>query len=118
MNIEALRAQILSVRLNRPELTWAQIHQAFVPDPETVSATCIYRIGTDPEYEPKDPKIRAALGLESESEVTFVDGRPRPKSKALDVAQCACGNYYISNHPRRGRCFECSPYRGKKGAIG
>ena len=117
MKIEELRAKILGVRLNKPELSWAKVHQVVVPDGcrDQVSVALVYRIATEPGYEPKEPEIRDVLGLDQESAVTFVDGKPRPRSSALDVKRCACGRYFVSNHPRRRRCFSCSPFRGKKG---
>ena len=65
-------------------------------------------------YEPKDPVIREVLGLDRESTVVFVDGQRRPRAQAVGAVRCACGQWYVSNHPRRRRCFGCSPFGGRR----
>ena len=32
-------------------------------------------------------------------------------TQVLFAIQCQCGRFFISNHPRRRKCFVCSPYR-------
>jgi len=58
-------------------------------------------------------KIRAKLGLPPRSAVVSVNGKVPGGSITLGAHQCKCGQYFISNHPRRQKCFICSPYRGK-----
>lgn len=116
--LDELRCRILDVRRSarngHDHHTWAEVYRAIVPAEhrDQVSRTLIWRIGTDPDYEPKDGGIRLALGLPEAATVTYVDGRPRPRAQALDVLECGCGRWFVSNHPRRKRCFVCSPYRG------
>jgi len=63
-------------------------------------------------YEPKRPDIRRCLGLPIVSTVVVVGGESIPDGAQVYRADvCPCGQWYISNHPRRKRCFICSPYR-------
>jgi hypothetical protein len=68
------------------------------------------------DYEPKTNEIRGVLGLPPSSKVIPVNGREIPNgTQALVAEYCIdCGQPFISNHPRRRKCFICSPYRGKR----
>lgn len=116
MQISELRAQLLEIRgLNgSPKISWAQVHRSVVPagQRDRVSVATLWKIAERPPYEPKDPGIREILGLDEESLVLFLDGQRRPRAQAVGAVRCACGQYFISNHPRRKRCFLCGPYRG------
>lgn len=97
--------------------TWEEIRQLVVVPAmlDRVSRACVWKIANQAGYEPKDLAIREALDLDEESPVRYVDGRARPKAQALDVMACIdCSRYFVSNHPRRQRCFICSPYRGQR----
>ncbi len=50
-------------------------------------------------YEPGN-KVRKNLGLS-----------PMLLVKAME---CSCGEYFISNHPRRIHCFTCRPFRTRR----
>jgi len=116
MQTDALRAQIWRLRrLDGSGYTWEEIRRILVDpnDLEKISRSLVWKVANVPEYEPRDLDIRAALGLDQESSVRYVDGRPRPRAQALDVMVCGCGRHFVSNHPRRRKCFVCSPYRGK-----
>ena len=117
MTIEELRALIWEVRGRNgdPRPSWSQVHAAIVPEAcrDQVSVALIYRVAREPEYEPKAPEIRGILGLDQESPVVFVDGKSRPKAQAVGVQRCGCGRWFVSNHPRRRKCFVCSPFRGR-----
>ena len=117
MTIDELRRKILDIRGRNgdPKLSWAKVHREIVPAgrQDQVSVALVYRVAREPGYEPKDLEIRDILGLDRESAVVFVDGRTRPRAQAVGAVQCACGQWYVSNHPRRRRCFKCSPFRGK-----
>lgn len=121
MTIDELRERILGIRGSNghAKLSWAKVHRAIVPDTvrAQVSVACVYRIAREPGYEPKDPEIREILGLDTDSPVMFVDGRTRPRARALDAMQCGCGEWFVSNHPRRRKCFTCSPFRGRKRTL-
>jgi hypothetical protein len=64
-------------------------------------------------YEP-GPRIRAKLGLPQIANVVVVEGVVPAGSQSIAAQQCPCGQWFISNHPRRKRCFVCSPYRKKR----
>jgi len=116
MTIDELRQYLLDLRgRNGCTQTWEKVFEAMVPEHrrEHVSPATLWKIAKEPGYEPKDELIREILGLDPESPVTFVDGQHKPRAQALDVTPCECGRYFVSNHPRRRRCFVCSPYRGK-----
>jgi hypothetical protein len=61
-------------------------------------------------YEP-GPRIRARLGLPQVANVVVIEGRVPAGSQAIAAEQCPCGQWFISNHPRRRKCFICSPYK-------
>jgi hypothetical protein len=63
---------------------------------------------------PKRFDLRVRMGLPEISEVLTVNGNVPYRSQTLGAQRCACGQHFISNHPRRKRCFICSPFRGKK----
>ena len=117
MTIEELRTKILDIRGRNgdPRLSWSQVHRAIVPEGsrEQVSVACVYRVAREPGYEPRDLEIRSILGLDRDSPVVFVDGRTRPRAQAVGAQRCGCGQWFVSNHPRRRKCFRCSPFRGK-----
>jgi hypothetical protein len=56
-------------------------------------------------------KWRKRLGMPVPASVTPVSGEIPEGSQALRADLCACGRYFISNHPRRRKCFVCSPFR-------
>jgi hypothetical protein len=67
--------------------------------------------------EPKDPKIRRAVGLADYHQVVVVAGGDVPPGTlVISASLCECGQWFISNHPRRKRCFICSPYRKQGGS--
>jgi hypothetical protein len=39
-------------------------------------------------------------------------GSVPPGAQVISAQVCACGQWFISNHPRRQKCFICSPYKG------
>lgn len=58
-------------------------------------------------------KIRDRLGLPEVSQVVVIFGSVPEGTQAIAANLCECGQWYIANHPRRKRCFVCSPYRRK-----
>src|SRR3990172_9236862 len=67
-------------------------------------------------YEPKDNIIRAKFGMdEFKSKVVSVNGHIPDGAYSLGAMKCSeCWRHYITNHPRRKKCFICSPFRDKK----
>lgn len=45
--------------------------------------------------------------------VIIGDGTVPPGAQVISATMCACGQYFISNHPRRHKCFICSPFKRK-----
>jgi ribosomal protein S27AE len=63
-------------------------------------------------WEPRGFVLRQRLGLPNAASVVPIAGVVPENSQALMAQQCPrCGRYFISNHPRRIKCFLCSPYR-------
>lgn len=68
-------------------------------------------------YQP-GAKIRAVLGLPEHRQVIAVAGEiVHPDALTIGSKLCIdCGRAFIPNHPRRKRCFICSPFRKRKNA--
>lgn len=62
----------------------------------------------------KNVEYRLILGWGISSTVVCVYGPIPDGTQAYSAQECACGQWYISNHPCRKKCFICSPYKGKK----
>ncbi len=62
---------------------------------------------------PKDPASLQKLGLPALVGVQFVPGSTIESGALIGEGSrsCECGVEFISNHPRRRRCFYCSPIR-------
>jgi hypothetical protein len=43
-------------------------------------------------------------------------GSVPPGSQVISAQVCECGQWFISNHPRRQKCFICSPFK-RKGKV-
>lgn len=89
-------------------MTWQAIADHFGPP---VTKPVVWRLVNDPDYEPKDQRIRFALGLSITAIVIPISGVIPEGTLCLNALQCGCGQWYIPNHPRRRRCFVCSPAR-------
>lgn len=77
----------------------------------------LWNIINRPDYQPP-VKVLQALGVEITATVVVVTGGEVPQgAQVINASRCECGQWYISNHPARKRCFICSPYhkRGKHG---
>ena len=69
-------------------------------------------------YEP-GKKVRRLLGLPEEARVNVVViyGEVPPGAQVISAQLCiACRRAFIPNHPRRKRCFICSPFRRRVSA--
>lgn len=63
-------------------------------------------------YEPRNSRTRTRLGLAPHFAVVLVgEGAIPDGSQAIRALQCQCGQWFISNHPRRKHCFLCHPFR-------
>jgi hypothetical protein len=62
-------------------------------------------------------KIRGLLDLAvTATVVVMLSGEAVPDGAQVIRAElCGCGQWYISNHPRRRKCFVCSAYRRGSG---
>ena len=103
------RQEISSFREEKPPLSWEKIGAHY-----GLTGAHIWKIAND-DYEPIRADIRFALGLPAMTTIIVMNGNDIPSgSQVLHASFCECGQSYISNHPRRKRCFKCSPYRGKQ----
>lgn len=88
--------------------TWRAVGEAFGVSPAL--AWRMVRQG----YAPVDEAICARLGLPTRAQVTVVGGTVAAGAQVLGSQACErCGRAFVSNHPRRRRCFGCSPVRRK-----
>ena len=85
--------------------SWRKVGEPYGLFPDTVR---MIASGYDPGN-----TVRERLRLPPKSSVVSVNGKVPGGSITLGAHQCECGQYFISNHPRRQKCFICSPYRGK-----
>lgn len=65
-------------------------------------------------YQP-GKKIRKVLDLPEIAQVIALAGSVPNGTQVIMASRCECGQYFVSNHPRRQKCFICSPYRKRKG---
>lgn len=93
--------------LKRPRVSWRTIGAEY-----GISGAMARLIANG--YDP-GKKIRQKLDLPQSAAVIVINGKVSDGAQALGEAVCGCGRTFISNHPRRSKCFVCSPYRGKKG---
>jgi hypothetical protein len=63
---------------------------------------------------PTDPIKRKVLGLSEHKNVTVIFGEVPDGTQVIQAQLCECGQFFISNHPRRSKCFICSPYKKGK----
>lgn len=63
-------------------------------------------------------KVSAALRLPASASVYVVgEGAVPDGAQTIRAIQCTCGRWFISNHPRRKRCFLCHPYSSRRRVI-
>jgi len=74
----------------------------------------VYRIAHG--YQPKTIKLLLHFDLPlPEARVIAVAGIVPDGTQTIGALRCVCGDWFIPNHPRRRKCFVCSPYRKRKG---
>jgi hypothetical protein len=62
--------------------------------------------------DPKDTHTRALLGLPAIAHVVPVQGAVPDGTQVIGASMCIiCSKWYVSNSPRRKKCYECSPCR-------
>jgi len=95
-------------------LSWRSIAQ--LDDYQGISPATLSAVarGRDPR---RSPQVREKLGLPGSDafvEVLSVSGGVAPGSSVLGPSRrcIRCGAPFVSNHPRRRRCFACSKPRG------
>jgi hypothetical protein len=59
-------------------------------------------------------RIRKKLNLPLKSEVIPMEKKIPDGSLVLGSQVCECGQTFVSNHPKRRRCFLCTPFRSRK----
>lgn len=83
-----------------------------------ISGGMAYRVALQ-GYEPKDSEIRRKLGMAALEEVEVIGEDLQRGAQVLRSDVCVkCGQPFVSNHPRRGKCIRCSPYKGTRGVKG
>lgn len=61
------------------------------------------------------PDICRKVGLPVAAQVVVIGGGDIPPgAQVVSALRCACGQWFVPNHPRRRRCFICSPFRGRQ----
>ena len=109
MNFETLQKNLTNLYVEKPSLRRIANEDFGGKVTHGMIQQCINGI------EPKRNEIRMALGLTPYVEVVvMVDGTIPPGAQVLTATRCACGRWYVSNHPRRRKCFICGPYGGGK----
>lgn len=89
-------------------LSWRRIADMY-----GVSVGLIHAIAKN-GHVPKDEKVRKRLDLPPRIEITTIIGDIPDGTVSLGAMRCRCGQWFISNHPRRRQCFICGPYRKRK----
>lgn len=105
--LEALRREMHALHLLTR--SWREVGRKL-----GISKPQAYRIAHG-DYIPRSPKLCRKLGLPVLSaRVRPIDGAIPDGTQALGARSCVrCGASFISNHPRRKRCYACSRPRQK-----
>lgn len=101
----ALAARVAGMR--EQGMSWRTVGAAL-----GVSHGTAARIGSG--WEPREAGLRRVLGLPAwRVRVEVVGGVVPEGSQVVGAVACgSCGRWYVSNHPKRRRCYACSPVRG------
>jgi hypothetical protein len=60
-------------------------------------------------------RIREKLKLPPIAEVVSLNEGFKDGSQVIGAVECCvCGQWFVSNHPKRKRCFICTPFRSRK----
>ncbi len=105
MNIADFRANLLKEKAYK---SYAKLEDWY-----EVNRYYLWHMVKNENYVPPDHVLHK-LGLPSCSIVVPMAGDVPRGTLVLYALQCECGAWYISNHPRRHKCFVCSPYRRKE----
>jgi hypothetical protein len=73
----------------------------------------LWHIIKTPGYIPPR-SVATKLDIELYASVIVIEGDVPNGAQVLRATRCVCSQYFISNHPRRKKCFICSPYRKRK----
>lgn len=105
--LDALRHNLNEVRSQDPPPSYQTIGDMY-----EVNKTVIWRV-MNTDYEPKDPVIRARLGLPTSATFILMDEVEAHNHSLLGNSdkQCECGCRFIPNVPWRKWCFYCRPIK-------
>jgi hypothetical protein len=106
MTLDVLRLEIKNKRFVG-QMTWQNIAEGYGINRAMARLIAL-------GYEP-GKKVRNALNLSpSATVIVFGEGDVPDGSQTIRAIQCACGQWFIPNHPARTHCFLCRPARGKR----
>ena len=58
--------------------------------------------------------IRKRLGLPEMAQVVGIDGEAPAGAQVPAASQCQCAEWFVSDNPRRNRCYICAPRRKRR----
>jgi hypothetical protein len=106
MTLDVLRLEIKNKRFVG-QMTWQKIAEGYGINRAMARLIAL-------GYEP-GKKVRNTLNLTpSATVIVFGEGDVPDGSQTIRAAQCDCGQWFISNHPRRKHCFLCRPYASSR----
>jgi hypothetical protein len=106
MTLDTLRQEIKNKRY-ADQMTWQDIAKDYGVNRAMARLIAL-------GYQP-GKKIRNVLKLSpSATVVVFGDGEVPDGSQTIRAFQCACGQWFIPNHPARTHCFLCRPSGRKR----
>jgi hypothetical protein len=106
--------------LRQNQKTWDEISQALniLTEDGRLNPGLAKRI-VEEGYVPARARTRSRLGLSPRYAVALIGGGDIPEgTQAIQACSCTCGQYFISNHPRRIHCFICRPFRQRAARSG
>jgi hypothetical protein len=110
MTLDVLRLEIKNKRFTS-QMTWQEIAKDYGINRAMARLIAL-------GYQP-GKKMRNVLKLSpSATVVVFGEGQVPDGSQTIRALRCACGQWFIPNHPARKHCFLCHPSRSnarKKG---
>ena len=109
MVIEDIDRLKIHLRAEKSKMTYD-----FLAHKYDVNKFYLWHLLNDCGYVPP-PSVAKKLGIEIYASVIPLNGSIPSGSQSLGARFCInCKQPFISNHPRRRKCFSCSPCRKKK----
>ncbi|MDD5397415.1 MAG: hypothetical protein PHW24_05185 [Candidatus Moranbacteria bacterium] len=96
--------------------TWDEIasHLNILTEDGRINPGLAKRMVMD-DYVPARNSTRIRIGLKPNPIIKVMgDEIIHDGCQAIYERQCACGQYFIPNHPLRDHCFICRPFRTRK----